>query len=55
MSHDEFEKLDREERLAILRFVQDRDGPNSPLYIALAAQHTWLLNQAGALRGDQRQ
>ena len=42
----EFEAQTREERLATLRFVQDRDGIDPPLYVALATQHEWLLNRA---------
>ena len=42
----EIEAQTREERLATLRFVQDRDGIDPPLYVALATQHEWLLNRA---------
>jgi hypothetical protein len=45
MTNREFESMSREERLATLRFVQDRDGIDSPLYTALAAQHQWLLGR----------
>jgi len=45
-THREFEAQTRKERLATLRFVQDRDGIDPPLYVALATQHEWLLNRA---------
>jgi hypothetical protein len=45
MTHKEFERLSREDRLATLRFVQDRDGIDSPLYHSLANQHQHLLNK----------
>ena len=46
VTNREFERLDRNERLATLRFVQDRDGLDSPLYCTLGAQHQYLLNRA---------
>jgi hypothetical protein len=46
MTNREFEALDREQRLATLKFVQDRDGVDSPLYCAPAAQHEFLLGRA---------
>ena len=49
MTNREFERLDRNERLATLRFVQDRDGPDSPLYVALATQHEWLVNRTNGV------
>jgi hypothetical protein len=45
MTNREFERLDRVQRLATLKFVADRDGIDSPLYTALAAQHQWLLGR----------
>jgi hypothetical protein len=44
-THKEFEAMNREQRLATLKFVADRDGVDSPLYTSLAAQHTWLLSR----------
>jgi hypothetical protein len=43
MTNQEFERLDRQERLATLKFVADRDGLDSQLYQSLAAQHQFLL------------
>jgi len=42
-THKEFERQNREQRLATLKFVADRDGIDSPLYHSLAAQHQYLL------------
>jgi hypothetical protein len=49
MTNREFERLDREERLAALKWVADRDGVDSPLYASLSAQHEWLLNTANGV------
>jgi hypothetical protein len=46
MNNRDFERLDREQRLATLKFVQEREGTDSPLYCALAAQHEFLLGRA---------
>ena len=48
-THRDLERLDREQRLATLKFVADRDGPDSPLCVALATQHEWLLNRANGV------
>lgn len=45
MNHKEFAELDREQRLRTLRFIQDRDGVDSPLYTSLAALHQLALNR----------
>jgi len=39
------ERLDRDQRLAALKFVADRDGADSQLYHSLAAQHQYLLSR----------
>ena len=46
MTPQEFERLDRERRLAILKFVADRDGIDSQLYRSLAVHHEYLLERA---------
>jgi hypothetical protein len=46
ISVKEFSRLDRDERLAALRFVADRDGVESMLYRRLAATHQQLLRTA---------
>jgi hypothetical protein len=52
MTNREFERLDRSERLATLKFVADRDGYDSPLYVSLACQ--WLLNKSNGVPLSRR-
>jgi hypothetical protein len=53
-THREFERMSREERLAALKFLADRDGIDSPLYTSLAAQHEWLLDRSNGVTQRRR-
>jgi hypothetical protein len=50
----EFEKLDRDARLAVLRQVQNHSGIESDEYFKLARLHEYLLNRASC-RGVKHQ
>jgi hypothetical protein len=55
MTNQEFAELDREQRLATLKFVADRDGVESETYVRLANQHRKILIERGnlPLRGQR--
>jgi hypothetical protein len=49
MTNKEFERLDREERLATLKFTADVHGIDSDLYCRLAKPHRRLLIEASGI------
>ena len=53
MTPKEFERLDREERIAALKYASNVHGYESDTYRALANKHGWLLKQRSHLTGEQ--
>jgi hypothetical protein len=49
LTNHEFSELDREQRLATLKFVADRDGVESEIYVRLAKQHRMLLLESSGV------
>jgi hypothetical protein len=46
MTPAQFERLDRQARLIVLREVQHHHGVESVEYVALANKHAWLLKHS---------
>jgi hypothetical protein len=54
MTNRDFGRLNREERLATLKFIADHDGIDSPFYYSLACQHEFLLNASNGIEAWRR-
>jgi hypothetical protein len=54
MNARDFTNLNREEQLAALKFLADRDGVDSPLYYSLACQHEFLCNKDNGIEAWRR-
>ena len=52
MTPKEFERLDREERIAALKYASNVHGYESDTYRALANKHGWLLKHRSQI-GEQ--